>query len=63
MRKTTEITPEMIQAGWQMLAASGISDDPLEADKLWVERIHRAMFALRPQASEARDRTSRNRTC
>jgi hypothetical protein len=44
-----EITPEMIEAGFTVLSASGITDDPLEADKLLVSRIYQAMFELRPR--------------
>jgi hypothetical protein len=42
-----EITPAMIQAGWEVLAASGISNDPLEADRLVVEEIFLAMYRRR----------------
>lgn len=40
-----EVTPAMIDAGFRVLAASGITDDPLEADRLLVSEIYRAMFA------------------
>jgi len=40
-----EPTPEMIEAGFQVLASSGIADDYLEADKSLVAEIYRAMFA------------------
>ena len=43
-----EITPEMIEAGYQVLLASGLTDDPLEADKLTVAEIFRAMLSLYP---------------
>ena len=43
-----EVTAEMVEAGFRVLAASGIADDYLEADRLLVERIYRAMSALRP---------------
>lgn len=45
-----EITAEMVEAGFQVLVASGITGDPLEADKLLVEEIYQAMFVRRPQA-------------
>jgi hypothetical protein len=38
-----EITPEMIEAGFQILSTSGIADDYQEADKLLVKEIFRAM--------------------
>ena len=41
-----EPTPEMIEAGYRVLVASGITDDPLEADKLTVAEIYRAMRSL-----------------
>jgi hypothetical protein len=44
-----EVTPEMLECGYQVLRASGITDDPMEADKLLVERIYRAMFSSRPR--------------
>ncbi len=47
-----EITPAMIEAGFQALAASGLGgDDLLEADRLTVVDIFRAMYlASRPCA-------------
>ena len=47
-----EITPEMIEAGYQVLPASGLTDDPLEADRLVIAEIFRAMFSLyrRPES-------------
>ena len=47
------ITPAMLQAGWDVLAASGLVDDPLEADKLTVARIYRAMVAESPRPASA----------
>ena len=41
-----EITPEMVEAGFQVLCSSGIADECLEADKLLVAEIYRAMFRL-----------------
>lgn len=38
-------TPLMIEAGFRVLAASGIADDYLEADKLLVAEMYRAMRA------------------
>ena len=49
-----EITPEMVEAGYRVLLASGITDDPLEADRLLVEEIYRAMFLLRPPTNYER---------
>ena len=44
-----EVTPAMIDAGFRVLAASGITDDPLEADKLWLAEIYQAMAQRRPR--------------
>jgi hypothetical protein len=33
----------MIEAGYQVFVRSGVMDDPLEADRLTVEEIYRAM--------------------
>jgi hypothetical protein len=41
-----EVTPEMEEAGFRVLSASGIADDYLEADKLLVAEIYRAMHSL-----------------
>ena len=38
-----EVTAEMIEAGYQVFVRSGVMDDPLEADRLTVEEIYRAM--------------------
>jgi hypothetical protein len=38
-----EVTPEMVEVGYRILVASGITDDPLEADRLLVEKIYCAM--------------------
>ena len=38
-----EVTPEMIEAGYGILAKSAITDDLLEADREWVAEIYRAM--------------------
>jgi hypothetical protein len=35
-----EITPEMVEAGYRAFVRSGVTDDPLEADKLTVEEIY-----------------------
>lgn len=45
-RAKIEITPEMIEAGFKVLSASGLADDYLEADKQLVADIFRAMFDL-----------------
>jgi hypothetical protein len=44
-----EVTPEMVRAGFAVLRLSGITDDPLEADILLVEKIYRAMCACCPR--------------
>ena len=41
-----EITPAMIEAGYRIFAESGITDDPLEADKLVLAEIYEAMARL-----------------
>jgi hypothetical protein len=46
-----DVTPEMIEAGYRILLASGLADDPLEADRLVVVEIYRAMASLRPLAN------------
>ena len=43
-----EVTPEMIEAGFKVLAASGIADDFLGADRLMVAEIFRSMWPLSP---------------
>ena len=43
-----EVTPEMEDAGFRVLEASGIADEYLEADKLLLVEIYRAMFASAP---------------
>jgi hypothetical protein len=43
-----EITPEMIEAGYQVFLASGVTSDPLEADRLVVAEIFEAMLLCRP---------------
>lgn len=39
-----EITPEMVEAGYDVLLASGITDAEVEADKLILADIFRAML-------------------
>ena len=51
----TEVTPAMAQAGWDVLAASGVADDLLEADKLTLAEVYRAMFRLAPEHHPVRD--------
>lgn len=48
-RDESEVTPEMVEAGYLVLVGSGITDDPLEADKLLVEKIYLAMSRVRPR--------------
>ena len=52
----TEVTPEMIEAGYRVLCESGISDDPLEADTLLVEKIYLTMHAARHLAERGSHR-------
>ena len=40
-----EVTPAMVEAGFEVLKASGIVDEYLEADKLLVVEIFRAMVS------------------
>jgi len=46
-----ETTPEMIEAGYRAFINSGVTDDPLEADKLLVEEIYRAMRRISLESS------------
>lgn len=48
--KATEVvvTPEMEEAGFRVLEASGIADVYLEGDKLLLAQIYRAMLAVAP---------------
>ncbi len=52
-----EITPEMVEAGYQALCSSGIADEYLEADTLTVEKIYRAMWRHRPSGPEEKPKT------
>ena len=52
-KEVIEVTPEMVQAGWDVLAASHVADDLLEADKLTVERVYLAMAHLDPSRRQA----------
>jgi hypothetical protein len=52
-----DITPEMIEAGYNVLVKACITDDPLEADRLVVSDIFRAMDAC---SSHPRFRSERN---
>ncbi len=42
-----EVTPEMVEAGFQALRGSGIADFYLEADKVAVAEIYTAMERCR----------------
>lgn len=42
-----EVTPEMIEAGFQVLRASGLAEDYLETDKRMVAEIYCAMHGSR----------------
>jgi hypothetical protein len=52
--KSIEVTPAMIEAGFKVLAASGVADDYLGADRLMVAEIYRAMFSLRQKVQKER---------
>ncbi len=45
------MTPQMIECGFRELVWSGITDEPMEADKLLVARIYRAMHSSRPRGN------------
>jgi hypothetical protein len=47
-KSVAKITAEMVDAGFEVFVASGITDDPVEVDKLLVQRICRAMAFYRP---------------
>ena len=40
-----EVTPEMLEAGFRVLSASGLADEYLEADKLVLSEIFQAMWS------------------
>ena len=42
------VTPEMEEAGFEILCDSGISDGYQQADKLLLAEIYRAMFDVSP---------------
>jgi hypothetical protein len=42
----------MEEAGFGVFASWGITDDPLEADMLWIVKIYRAMCSASLQASD-----------
>jgi hypothetical protein len=42
------VTPEMANAGARVIATSGLTDEPLEADTLVTAEIYRAMRRLAP---------------
>ena len=43
---STSVSPEMLDAGFRVLSTSGIADEYLEADRLLLADIYRAMFAV-----------------
>ena len=49
--ESIEVTPQMIEAGFAVLKKSGTADEYLEADKLTVEEIFRAMYQKRTEKS------------
>ena len=59
-REEIQVTPEMMEAGFRVLVKSGIADDPLEADKLWLAEIYQAMEEQRRQQLL---RTELHKTC
>ncbi|MEX2616484.1 MAG: hypothetical protein WD767_10340 [Alphaproteobacteria bacterium] len=47
------VTDAMVEAGFEVLQASGIADDLLTADKCTVAEVFRAMFAKHPHRGAA----------
>ena len=45
--KSIELTEKMVNAGFKVLATSGIADEYLGGDRLLVAEIFRAMWAAR----------------
>lgn len=43
-----EVTPEMLEAGYRVFSESGVTDDPVESDKLLLSEIYRSMYLLAP---------------
>ena len=48
LQATVEVTPEMVEAGFQVLARSGLEGVLEGADRLLVEEIYHAMSARSP---------------
>ena len=46
-----EITPQMVEAGFQVLCSSGIADEYPERDKLLIVEIFRAMASASPRSN------------
>lgn len=44
-----EITPQMVEAGYEVLLSSGLADVLLKVDRCTVAEVYRAMAALSPQ--------------
>ena len=59
--KAIEITSEMVQAGFEVLARSGLADDYLEADKLLVADIYRAMQRVAVSSPSKRGEVAQER--
>jgi hypothetical protein len=58
MDKSIEVTPEMIEAGFEVIRKSGIADDYGGADKLLVAEIYQAMHRLAACSALAPDNKS-----
>lgn len=54
MSDEIEVTDEMIEAGYAALAAACITEHLLDADRLTVAEIYRAMEAARPKPAPLR---------
>ena len=56
-RGANEVTPEMVEAGWEVLRQSGLMEPDSELGKLWVADIYLAMLSVSPASdSSARRR-------
>jgi hypothetical protein len=47
---SVKVTPAMVEAGYRVLQAAGLTDDLLEADRLVVVEIFQAMVSLGPRS-------------
>jgi hypothetical protein len=53
MEPTTEPTQEMIEAGYQVLINSGVSEGYLKSDRLLVAEMYRRMVAVAKERTTA----------